>query len=66
MTMGTTTATGHHHHHHGNENELDVAVMPLSSLGEDAIAPVRDSAVAVFSDWEKRVKDGESVVPGDR
>jgi G3E family GTPase len=55
---------GHHHHHHGNENELDVAVMPLSSLGGDAIAAVRDSAVALFSDWEKRVKDGESVVPG--
>ena len=53
-----------HHHHHGNENELDVAVMPVASLAETAIAAVRDSAVAVFSDWEKRVKAGESVVPG--
>jgi G3E family GTPase len=55
---------GHHHHHHGNENELDVAVMPVASLGEDAIAAVRDSAVAVFSDWERRMKEGETVIPG--
>jgi G3E family GTPase len=58
------SADGHHHHHHGNEDELDVAVMPVPSLGEESIAPVRDAAVAVFSDWEKRVKAGESVVPG--
>jgi G3E family GTPase len=53
-----------HHHHHGNENELDVAVMPLGSLAPGDIAAVRDSAVAVFSDWEKRLKPGEAVVPG--
>ena len=53
-----------HHHHHGNENELDVAVMPLPSLGEDAIAAVRDSAVTVFSDWERRMKEGEAIIPG--
>ena len=55
---------GHHHHHHGNADELDVAVLPLASLGEEVIAGARDAAVAVFSDWEKRVKDGEAVVPG--
>ena len=55
---------GHHHHHHGNENELDVAVMPVASLEEDAIAAVRDSAVTVFSDWERRMKDGETIIPG--
>ena len=55
---------GHHHHHHGNENELDVAVMPVASLGEDAIAAVRDSAVTVFADWERRMKAGETVIPG--
>jgi G3E family GTPase len=53
-----------HHHHHGNEDELDVAVMPLASLGERDIASVRDSAVAVFGDWERRVPAGEKVVPG--
>jgi G3E family GTPase len=56
---------GHHdHHHHGNEGELDVAVMPVASLGEKEIASVRDSAVAVFSNWEKRVKNGERVTTG--
>src|SRR5665213_448333 len=55
---------GNHHHHHGNENELDVAVIPLASLGEEAIAGVRDAAVTAFSDWEKRVEVGEPVVPG--
>ncbi len=55
---------GHHHHHHGNENELDVAVMPVASLDEDAIASARDSATAVFADWEKRVNEGEQIIPG--
>jgi G3E family GTPase len=53
-----------HHHHHGNEDELDVAVMPVASLGEADIAAVRDSAVASFSEFERRVKDGETIVPG--
>ena len=56
---------GHdHHHHHGNEDELDVAVMPLRSLGEKDIAVVRDAAVGVFSDWERRVMAGEQVTLG--
>ena len=55
---------GPHHHHHGNENELDVAVMPVGSLGDGDIAAMRDAAVAVFSDWERRVKPGERIVPG--
>jgi G3E family GTPase len=54
----------HHHHHHGNEDELDVAIMPLASLGEKDIATVRDCAAAMFTDWEKRVPPGESVLPG--
>jgi G3E family GTPase len=57
-------ADGHHHHHHGNEDELDVAVIALPSLAEDAIASARDSAVAVFSGEERRVKDGERIAPG--
>jgi G3E family GTPase len=61
---GNGHAHEHGHHHHGNEDELDVAVMPLPSLGEGAIASVRDMAVDVFADWEKRVRDGERVVPG--
>jgi G3E family GTPase len=55
---------GHHHHHHGNEDELDVALMPLASLDADAISAARDSAVGIFSDWEKRVNDGESISVG--
>jgi G3E family GTPase len=57
-------ADHHHHHHHGNENELDVVVMPLKSLAETDIAPARDAATVVFSDWENRVKPGEAVTPG--
>ncbi len=53
-----------HHHHHGNENELDVAVLPVASLSEEAISAVRDSAVGVFSDWETRLKAGDTIVPG--
>jgi G3E family GTPase len=55
---------GHDHHHHGNEDELDVAVMPLRSLGEKDIALVRDAAVGVFSDWERRVMGGDRVTLG--
>jgi G3E family GTPase len=54
----------HHHHHHGTENELDVAVMPVASLGETEIAAARASAVAVFSGGEKRVKGGDPVTLG--
>jgi hypothetical protein len=55
---------GGHHHHHGNENELDVAILPLVSLSEGHIAAARDAAVGVFSDWERRVKQGGAVAPG--
>jgi len=55
---------GHHHHHHGTENELDVAVMPLESTGEADTTAARDAAVGVFSDWERRVKAGETIEPG--
>ncbi|HZZ20793.1 MAG TPA: GTP-binding protein [Opitutaceae bacterium] len=55
---------GHHHHHHGNENELDVAVIPVTGLGEEQTSAARDAAVKVFADWEKRLKAGDSVVPG--
>lgn len=55
---------GHHHHHHGNENELDVAVMPVGSLGDADVGAVRESAVKVFSDWEKRLKAGDTIMPG--
>jgi G3E family GTPase len=54
----------HHHHHHGNPDELDVVVMPLKSLDEKDIATARDAAVVTFSDWENKVKDGDTFVPG--
>jgi len=56
---------GHqHHHHHGNEDELDVAIMPVASLEAATISAVRDSTVEVFSDWERPVKEGETIAPG--
>jgi G3E family GTPase len=57
-------ADGHHHHHHGSENELDVAVMPVASLGPEEIAAARDAAVAVFSGGETRVGNGGRIAPG--
>jgi G3E family GTPase len=53
-----------HHHHHGNEGELDIAVLPVASLGEKEIAEARDHAVSLFSDWERRVANGERIKPG--
>ncbi len=57
---------GHHHHHHGNENELDVVILPVASLEPKMTEAARDQAVALFSDWENRVKSGEPVEPGKR
>ncbi len=54
----------HHHHHHGNPDELDVVLTPVASLDEKAIAAVRDVAVTTFSDWENKVKDGDTIQPG--
>ena len=54
----------HAHHHHGNPNELDVVVMPVKSLEETDLTAARDAAVLVFADWESRLKDGDSVLPG--
>jgi G3E family GTPase len=53
-----------HHHHHGGENELDVAVFAVASLGEAEIAAARDSAVAVFAQGERRVAVGGRIIPG--
>src|SRR6185369_5858570 len=55
---------GHDHHHHGNPNELDVVVMPVKSLDEKDLAAAREAAVVVFSDWESRTKDGDTIGPG--
>jgi G3E family GTPase len=57
---------GHHHHHHGDENELDLVVLPVRSFDEKDIAAARDAAVVIFSDWEARLKAGETLVPGAR
>ena len=37
--------------------------MPVKSLDEKDLATARDAAVQVFSDWESRLKDGETVLP---
>jgi G3E family GTPase len=54
----------HHHHHHGNPDELDVVILPVKSLDEQALAAARDTAAVVFSDWESRTKDGDTITPG--
>ena len=63
----------HDHHHHGNANELDVVVMPVklpvngdftTPAALAAITTARDAAVHVFADWEARLKEGDTVVPG--
>jgi len=54
----------HQHHHHGNPNELDVAVIPLRSLADADLAAAREAAVHIFADWETRLKDGDTVLPG--
>ncbi|MBP7371722.1 MAG: GTP-binding protein [Opitutaceae bacterium] len=56
----------HHHcaHHHGNEDELDVVVMPVKSLGEADLQTSRDAAALTFSDWERKTQPGETVIPG--
>jgi len=56
----------HGHHHPGNANELDVAVIPVATLGEADLAGAVKAAMAVFADWENRVKPGERVSPGAR
>ncbi len=61
---GHEHADGHQHHHHGGENELDVAVIAVPSLGDAEIAAARDKAVAAFSDPERRVGNGERVTTG--
>ncbi len=53
-----------HHHHHGNPNELDVVILPVKSLEEKDLAAAREAAVTTFSDWESRVKEGDTVAPG--
>jgi G3E family GTPase len=68
-----------HDHHHGNEDELDIALLPVglppgfvcsdaSSAAQtavaSAVAAARDAAVQVFSDWERSVKPGEAITSG--
>jgi G3E family GTPase len=54
----------HEHHHHGNPNELDVVILPVKSLDEADLAAAREAAVVTFSDWENRVKEGDTIAPG--
>ena len=53
-----------HTHHHGNENELDLAILPVRSFDRNEMTDAIDRAVAVFSDWERRVADGDPVATG--
>jgi len=61
-----------HHHHHGDENELDIVVLPLAVVAEPGqratdhapTAAAIEVAVASFSDWETRLKEGEAILPG--
>jgi G3E family GTPase len=53
-----------HTHHHGNENELDLVVLPVGSFDEEDVTDARERAVTVFSDWERRVSEGDSIATG--
>jgi G3E family GTPase len=53
-----------HAHHHGNPNELDVVVLPVKSLNENDLTAAVAAALHVFADWESRLKDGDTVIPG--
>jgi G3E family GTPase len=53
-----------HHHHHGNPDELDVVIVPVANLEQGTLNAARDAAVVTFSDWENRVKEGDSINPG--
>jgi G3E family GTPase len=62
----------HHSHHHGNPNELDVVIMPVAGVADPgqpgsaspATIAAIEAAVLVFSDWESRTKEGNTVAPG--
>ena len=56
----------HHHHHHGNPDELDVVITPVASLDEKDLGRERDAAVVTFSDWENRVKEGDTFEAGQK
>jgi G3E family GTPase len=53
-----------HDHHPGDENELEIALLPVKSLDALDLAAARDTAVKVFSDRENTVRPGASVAPG--
>jgi G3E family GTPase len=61
-----------HHHSHGEENELDLVIVPGSlqsgpppgNPAEPAIVAAEAEAVRLFSDWETRLKEGDTATPG--
>jgi len=57
---------GHAHHHHGNENEMDLVVLPVRSFDEKDISAAREAAAVVYSDWENKLTEGETLVPGGK
>jgi G3E family GTPase len=62
---GSEEAHDHaHHHHHGNPDELDVVVMPVQSVEPKHADAAIQAAVVTFSDWENRVKAGDTIKPG--
>jgi G3E family GTPase len=54
----------HHHHHHGDENELDLALIPVASLEEPLLDRARDKAALIFAEPETPRREGEIVAPG--
>jgi G3E family GTPase len=72
-------AEGHGHDHHGhghdhecgpdcghNHNELDVVVLPVTSLEEKVVAPAINATVQTFSDWENVKQPGEKLEVGPK
>jgi len=48
----------------GPDPEMDVALVPVKSLGEADLAAAREAAVLIFSDWETVLRPGDAVLPG--
>lgn len=48
----------------GPDPQMDVALLPVKSLGETDIATAREAAVLVFSDWETVLVSGDAILPG--
>ncbi len=48
----------------GPDPEMDLALVPVRSLGDEHLAAAREAAVLIFSDWETILHPGDAILPG--